>query len=87
MKTIDLLHRPEFMFAELHRELRVLDESSIRKDFLQSEEWLHLVGRAVARSIQVRDSERLRGIARILAGTATGSLPSISHAEHLIEAA
>jgi len=63
--------RLQFMLVELHREMRVMDESRIRTDFLQTEEWARLVRQAVARSIQTRDCKRLNAIARVLAQAAT----------------
>jgi hypothetical protein len=63
--------RLQYMFVQLHRAMRVLDESSIQKDFLETEEWAGLVRRAVARSTQIRDCHRLSAVARILAGAAT----------------
>ena len=65
--------RLQFMFAELHREMRGLDESRIRTDFVQTEEWARLVRQAVARATQTRDCRRLNAIARVLAQAATGT--------------
>jgi len=63
-----------FMFAELHREVRTLDASDFREDFLGTKEWADLVRRALARAAQVRDCRRLSAIARVLAGAATGAV-------------
>jgi hypothetical protein len=66
--------RLQFMFTMLHREMRMLDESGIRTDFLESAEWADLVKRSVTRAAQTSDSLRLGAIARILAATATGTV-------------
>ena len=64
--------RLQFMFAELHRQMRVLDGSDIDEDVLETEAWVDLVRQAVARAILSSDTTRLSAIARILAAAATG---------------
>ena len=73
--------RLQFMFAELHREMRLLDGSTIREDVLETEEWADLVRRAVARSVQIRDCKRLSAIARVLAARATRTATPSGHAQ------
>jgi hypothetical protein len=67
--------RLQFMFAELHRQLRGLDESRVRKDFLDTEEWADFVRQAVALAVRTSDCGRLSAIARVLAVRATGTVP------------
>ena len=66
--------RLQFMFTELHRQLRDLDGSNIQKDFVATEEWACLVR-------QTRDTKRLSAIARVLTRAATGTLlsPGLRH--------
>ena len=73
--------RLQFMFTELHRQLRDLDGSNIQKDFVATEEWACLVRQAVARAAQTRDTKRLSAIARVLTRAATGTLlsPGLRH--------
>ena len=71
--------RLTFMFAELHREMRVLDESRIRTNVLETDAWSDIVRHAVALAATTRDTRRLSAIARILAATATGTLPLPGH--------
>jgi hypothetical protein len=70
--------RLQFMFTELHRQMRVLDASRIRTEFLATDEWAGLVRKAVARAVQTRDCDRLSAIARALAGAATGTGPLLT---------
>ena len=78
-------YRLNFMFAELHREMRVLDASAIRTDFLETEEWADVVRHAVALAVRTRDIRRLSAFARILAVTATGTVRPPGHARDLID--
>ena len=73
--------RLQFMFAELHREMRALDESRVRHDFFETEEWADVVRQAVALAVCTRDSRRLSAIARVLAARATGTVPPSGHAQ------
>ena len=66
--------RLQFMFAELHRALRDLDESAVRSELFETEYWAGVVRHAVALAARTRDCGRLSAIARVLAGTATGRL-------------
>jgi hypothetical protein len=66
--------RLQFMFAELHRALRDLDESAVRSELFETEYWAGVVSHAVALAARTRDCGRLSAIARVLAGTATGRL-------------
>jgi hypothetical protein len=77
--------RLQFMFAELHRELRGLDESCVRNEFFETEEWAGVVRHAVALAVQTSDCRRLSAIARVLAATATGAMRPAAHARDLVD--
>jgi hypothetical protein len=77
--------RIEKMMVNLKAELESVNESSIRCDFLESEEWLDLVRLAVERGARIRNTDHIRAITKILKGVATDEITSTGHAEDLIE--
>jgi len=77
--------RLQFMFVELHRRMRDVQESDVRSDFLETAEWAELVRRSCARATQTRDCWRLSAIARILAAAATGTVSLTVHAPAVMD--
>lgn len=77
--------RAEKLLAELRTEMEQAKETSIRREFLESDEWTDLVRLAVERGARIRDTSHLRAIARILKGIATDEISTSGHAEDLID--
>lgn len=77
--------RVEHALTSLARELESIREENIRWEFLDSEEWVDLVRRALDRVSKTRQKEHRIAIARVLAGAVTGTLSETGYAERLID--